>query len=64
MFFEDLADIQTTLPDEAVMNELYPVMEVNEDKREDSEVSRDSSTSFEHLEYRDKPRKKDIFVDQ
>ena len=38
MFFEDLADIQTTLPEEAVMNELYPVMEVNEDKREESTI--------------------------
>ena len=55
IFFEDLSDIQTTLPEESVMNELHKIVEVRESNKEESSSSDDPQeleTSFEHLEYR------------
>ena len=68
MFFEDLAEIQKTLPEESVMNQIHTIVEENEDKREDEDSgslgSEDDEPCFDHLEYRSKPRNVDIFVDR
>ena len=49
------------------MNELHRIVEVKESLKEESSSSddpQDLETSFEHLEYRENPRVKEVFVDR
>ena len=49
------------------MNELHKIVEVRESNKEESSSSDDPQeleTSFEHLEYRENPRVKEVFTDR